>query len=94
MFDGCASVLFYLASLLRKMFVVLWPMRNTAGFPSVTTNIIDLYNVTTKAWSTAVLSVARWYLAATSVGDVAIFAGGWTSGTLHRTGVYDRRGVR
>ena len=30
------------------------------------------------AWSTAQLSVARLYLAATSVGNVAIFAGGWT----------------
>ena len=28
-------------------------------------------------WSTAQLSVARGYLAATSVGNVAIFAGGW-----------------
>jgi hypothetical protein len=27
-------------------------------------------------WSTAQLSVARYYLAATSVGNVAIFAGG------------------
>jgi hypothetical protein len=33
-------------------------------------------------WSTAQLSVARYYLAATSVGNVAIFAGGTESGNL------------
>jgi hypothetical protein len=33
-------------------------------------------------WSTAELSVARNYLAATSVGDVAIFAGGFTASAL------------
>jgi hypothetical protein len=40
---------------------------------------VDLYNSTTGAWSTAQLSVARWWLAATSVGNVAVFAGGFTS---------------
>ncbi len=33
-------------------------------------------------WSTAQLSVARESLAATSVGNVAIFAGGWSGGVL------------
>ena len=33
-------------------------------------------------WSTAQLSVARDGLAATSVGNVAIFAGGYTAGVL------------
>ena len=37
---------------------------------------MDLYNYTSGTWSTANLSVARHYLAATSVGNVAIFAGG------------------
>jgi hypothetical protein len=37
---------------------------------------VDLYNVTTGAWSTAQLSVSRVYLAAASVGNVALFAGG------------------
>ncbi len=37
---------------------------------------VDLYNYTSGTWSTAQLSVARYYLAATSVGNVAIFAGG------------------
>ena len=37
---------------------------------------VDLYNGATGAWTTARLSVARSDLAATSVGNVAIFAGG------------------
>jgi hypothetical protein len=41
-------------------------------------NAVDLYNGTSGTWSTAQLSVARGYLAATSVGNVAIFAGGDT----------------
>ena len=39
-------------------------------------NAVDLYNSASGTWSTAQLSVARGYLAATSVGQVAIFAGG------------------
>jgi hypothetical protein len=39
-------------------------------------NAVDLYNYTSGTWSTAKLSVARFWLAATSVGNVAIFAGG------------------
>jgi hypothetical protein len=39
-------------------------------------NAVDLYNSVTGKWSTAQLSVARYSLAATSVGTVAIFAGG------------------
>jgi hypothetical protein len=35
-----------------------------------------LYNSITGAWSTYQLSVARGYLAATSVGNVAMFVGG------------------
>ncbi len=37
---------------------------------------MDLYNSASGMWSTAALSVARFSLAATSVGNVAIFAGG------------------
>ena len=44
--------------------------------------VVDLYNSETGAWSTAQLSVARTRLAATSVGNAAIFAGGWTGGAL------------
>jgi hypothetical protein len=49
-------------------------MRFTAGGGS--SNAADLYNSASGTWSTAQLSVARYYLAATSVGNVAIFAGG------------------
>ena len=40
-------------------------------------NAVDLYNSASGTWSTAQLSVARYILAATSVGNVAIFAGGF-----------------
>ena len=41
-------------------------------------NVVDIFNVTAGTWSTAALSQARRYLAATSLPDagVAIFAGG------------------
>jgi hypothetical protein len=45
---------------------------------SLTFNVVDIFNVVSGLWSTAVLSVARAYLAATSLPNhgVAIFAGG------------------
>ncbi len=49
-------------------------MRVTAGVGS-SSNAVDLYNSTSGTWSTAQLSVARISLAATSVGNVAIFGG-------------------
>ena len=49
--------------------------RATAG--GVASNAVDVYNGATGAWSTAQLSVARYYLAAASVGNVALFAGGY-----------------
>jgi hypothetical protein len=42
----------------------------------VYSNAVDLYNGASGKWSTAQLSVARGWIAATSVGNVAIFAGG------------------
>ncbi len=38
---------------------------------------VDLFNSASGTWSTARLSVGRTDLAATSVGNVAIFAGGY-----------------
>ena len=52
-------------------------MRVTAGYNEFS-NAVDLYNSASGTWSTAQLSVARYGLAATSVGNVAIFAGGGT----------------
>jgi hypothetical protein len=43
---------------------------------NVGSNAVDLYNSASGTWSTAQLSVARWFLAATSVGNVTIFVGG------------------
>ena len=45
-------------------------------------NVVDLYDSGTGRWSTAQLSQARSYLSATSVGTVAIFAGGRTGNLL------------
>ena len=47
-------------------------------------NAVDLYNSASGTWSTAQLSVARSFLAATSVGNVAIFAGGSTGNCVLR----------
>jgi hypothetical protein len=47
-------------------------------------NVVDVYNSATGAWSTAQLSVARYSPAAASVGNVALFAGGFTSSALLR----------
>ena len=45
-------------------------------------NNVDIFDGVTGAWSTAELSVARWYSAATSVGNMIMFAGGSTSSGL------------
>jgi hypothetical protein len=47
-------------------------------------DVVDLYDSVTGTWSTASLSVARYYIAATSVGNVALFAGGNTISKLRR----------
>ena len=49
-------------------------MRATAG--DFYSNVVDLYDSGTGLWSTAQLSQGRGSLAATSVGTVAMFAGG------------------
>jgi len=45
-------------------------------------NAVDVYNVATRTWSTAQLSVARRLLSAASVGNLAIFAGGHSGRTF------------
>jgi hypothetical protein len=50
-------------------------MRSAAG--SFSNSVVDIYNSVTGAWSTAVLSVARVYIEATSAGKMALFAGGY-----------------
>ena len=46
------------------------------------TNVVDMFDGSSGRWSTAVLSVARYYIAATSLPNqgLAIFAGGITQG--------------
>ena len=81
-FDGCACdenlrVVQYCGSVGSVTARSL--MRATAGDAS---NAVDLYNSATGTWSTAQLSVARGYLAAASVGNLAMFGGGLTSSAL------------
>ena len=52
-------------------------MRFTVGTAGTgPSKVVDLYNSASGTWSTAQLSVARSGIGATSVGNVAIFAGG------------------
>ncbi len=50
-------------------------------------NVVDLYNSTTGAWSTAQLSASRHSLAAASVGNFAIFAGGGYASAVLSSGI-------
>jgi hypothetical protein len=44
--------------------------------PPSLSNVVDIFNSTSKMWTTAKLSMARYLLVAASVGNTAIFAGG------------------
>ncbi len=67
-----------------QCFCSVWPatacslMRATAGF----LNTVDLYNGAAGTWSTAQLSVGRNGMAAATVGNAALFAGGQITGAL------------
>ena len=58
-------------------FELLLLIANAGGGDS---NVVDIFNVSSGRWSTDVLSVGRYYLAATSLPNqgLAIFAGGIT----------------
>ena len=49
-----------------------------SGNGEISSNVVDIFNVATGTWSTAILTLARGSFAATSLPDagVAIFAGG------------------
>jgi hypothetical protein len=51
-------------------------------------NVVDLYSVSTGAFSTARLSVARCNHAAVSVGSMALFAGGYGYNLSTYTGAF------
>jgi hypothetical protein len=58
--------------------------------PSVVVfDVVDLYDGATRAWSTARLSVPRTDLAAASVDNVALFAGGYSLGDNTDSDVVD-----
>ena len=57
-------------------------MRITAGWDTCcASDVVDVYNSATGTWSTARLSLGRDRIAATSVGNVVVFAGGYVQGT-------------
>ena len=59
-------------------------MRFTVGTAGTgPSKVVDLYNTASGTWSTAQLSAARYIIAATSVGNVAIFAGGYSWGNFN-----------
>ena len=53
-------------------------LMSCAASISTSSNVVDIFNVAARTWSTAALSQARTNLAATSLPDagIAIFAGG------------------
>ncbi len=56
-------------------------MRITSGWDTCcSSDVVDVYNSATGTWSTARLSLARDRIAATFVGNVAVFAGGYIQG--------------
>jgi hypothetical protein len=61
-------------------FLCVYALAGPSGI--VVSPIVDLFNTTTRSWSTARLSVGRWSLAAASVGNLALFAGGLISGAF------------
>jgi hypothetical protein len=62
---------------------------------STSSDAVDLYNSVTGAWSTAKLSMARYHLAAASVGNVALIAGGRiTSAIYHVVDIYNHTSSR
>jgi hypothetical protein len=40
-------------------------------------NVVDIFNSTSQTWSTSTLSQARYALAASSIGEIVAFGGGW-----------------
>jgi hypothetical protein len=54
-------------------------MRCLEGESGTAANTVDIFNATNGTWSTAALSVARYYLSATSLPNdgLAIIAGGY-----------------
>jgi len=50
--------------------------------PNIGSYAVDIYDATTDTWSLQTLSSARAWLAAATVGDKAVFAGGTNAGLL------------
>ncbi len=61
---------------------VLYEPHKLFSLDESSSNAVDVYNVATRTWSTAQLSVARRLLSAASIGNLAIFAGGHSGRTL------------
>ncbi len=59
-------------------------MRGSAVF--VDSDAVDLYDTSSGLWTTAQLSIRRSFLSGTSVGDLALFAGGYIFSMYCRAG--------
>jgi hypothetical protein len=44
--------------------------------------VVDIYHSSSNTWTTAFLSQTRYFLAATTVGNLALFAGGYNTGNV------------
>jgi hypothetical protein len=40
-------------------------------------NVVDIFNSTTQTWNSTTLSQSRYWLASSSIGEIAAFGGGW-----------------
>ncbi len=86
---------FYLAATTvghKALFAGGW---QAPDLPNLPQDVVDIYDATVgpptdpAAWSTSALSMARGWLSATTVGDLAIFAGGSTTTMTDRVDIYD-----
>ena len=64
---------------IRSVALLMHAIADAINADGGVSNAVDMYNSATGAWTTAQLSVARSSLAGTSVGNLAIFAGGYNS---------------
>jgi hypothetical protein len=75
---GCSMCLSVRVNSWNSFLIFLDCAANNGGLCG-TSNVVDIYNASSGTWSTAVLSRARYYLAATSLQNLAFFAGGYAS---------------
>jgi hypothetical protein len=53
------------------------------SFTNQPSNVVDIFNSTSQTWSNTTLSQARYLLAASSIGEIVAFGGGWDGPTYY-----------